>query len=482
MYKKAFYFDDGVIFYFDEYDRKYVAEGGSLAWRLNNPGLLTSHSVDKAPHRAIGSYHQLAIFPNYRTGKAALIEWLRSSKYFKASLHKIAEHYQPKDPVEYLSRLCGMTGLSAEIKLHAISTRDFDKLLDAIQKLAGFQQEERHFRMLPKITARCRVLDEDFYFVGYDFLLAKTEAIHWVEAHKLDAVIVHKRDGGVYLRSRPGHHFNRICLKQEEYGEDRDFKEAIRELGEEREGQCIWGFVNGVSNTAASALKSARAISKYAKGEKVWSLVNDQSWALNLDQVAAQKLGFSTEVTKFGTLFLRFLIEQSEKYANRPPVVVFAHSQGALIVDLALDGLQPSEREKICVYTFGGAAFISSQKAHPLSYNYLSIADVIPRISSSELTFLLLRIEEGKKTNLSAAEVMEHMVEEDVEKFLDTSNPDTRNTFAEHCRRHYEQLLRIGANISILSENISAKWEHSFSIPCYQGKVEEIVKSYRSNQ
>src|SRR3990167_6739091 len=77
MYKKACYFDDDIVFYFDEFDRKYVAEGGALAWRLNNPGLLTSHSVEKVFHRAIGSYHQLAIFPDYRTGKVALIEWFR---------------------------------------------------------------------------------------------------------------------------------------------------------------------------------------------------------------------------------------------------------------------------------------------------------------------------------------------------------------------------------------------------------------------
>lgn len=277
MYKKAFYFDDDVIFYFDKYDRKYVAEGGSLAWRLNNPALLTSHSLAKVSHRAIGSYHKLAIFPNYLAGKKALIEWLRSFKRFKCSLDKIGQHFQPKDSEQYLSRLCSMTGLSAEIKLNAISARDFDKLLDAIQNLAGFRQENRSFTMLPKITARCRVLREDFYFIGYDLMLEKKEAIRWVETHKLDAVIVHKNDGDVYLRSRPGHQFNRIHLRQEDYGKDRDFKEAIREIGEEKKGQCIWGFVNGISNTAASALQSARAISKYAKGEKVWSLVNDQS-------------------------------------------------------------------------------------------------------------------------------------------------------------------------------------------------------------
>lgn len=38
--KKAYRYDDEIVFYFDAFDNKYVAQGGSLAWRLNNPGLL----------------------------------------------------------------------------------------------------------------------------------------------------------------------------------------------------------------------------------------------------------------------------------------------------------------------------------------------------------------------------------------------------------------------------------------------------------
>jgi hypothetical protein len=41
--RKAYRYDDEIIFYFDAFDNKYVAQGGSLAWRLNNPGLLLSH-------------------------------------------------------------------------------------------------------------------------------------------------------------------------------------------------------------------------------------------------------------------------------------------------------------------------------------------------------------------------------------------------------------------------------------------------------
>jgi hypothetical protein len=42
MFKSAFAYDEEVIFYFDLLGNKYVAQGGSLAWRLNNPGLVRS--------------------------------------------------------------------------------------------------------------------------------------------------------------------------------------------------------------------------------------------------------------------------------------------------------------------------------------------------------------------------------------------------------------------------------------------------------
>lgn len=44
MYKFAYKFNDDIIFYFDACGNKYVASGGNFAWRINNPGLVRSHS------------------------------------------------------------------------------------------------------------------------------------------------------------------------------------------------------------------------------------------------------------------------------------------------------------------------------------------------------------------------------------------------------------------------------------------------------
>jgi hypothetical protein len=64
MFKKAYRYDDSVVFYFDSQDCKYVAKGGSLAWRLNNPGLISSHNPFAREFSAIGSCDQYAIFPS----------------------------------------------------------------------------------------------------------------------------------------------------------------------------------------------------------------------------------------------------------------------------------------------------------------------------------------------------------------------------------------------------------------------------------
>lgn len=62
MFKKAFPYDDGVIFYFDKFDNKHVAKGGGLAWRLNIPGLIHSRSGVALKNGSIGSYQKYAIF------------------------------------------------------------------------------------------------------------------------------------------------------------------------------------------------------------------------------------------------------------------------------------------------------------------------------------------------------------------------------------------------------------------------------------
>lgn len=48
-----------------------------------------------------------------------------------------------------------------------------------------------------------------------------------------------------------------------------------RTVGKESQNQCIWAFINGISNTKDEALESAEIISKVTNGEVVLSMPND---------------------------------------------------------------------------------------------------------------------------------------------------------------------------------------------------------------
>ena len=69
MYKIAYKHDDGVVFYFDLTGNKYVASSGSLAWRINNPGLVRSRSHFSYRNGAIGNYDGYAIFADPTYGR-----------------------------------------------------------------------------------------------------------------------------------------------------------------------------------------------------------------------------------------------------------------------------------------------------------------------------------------------------------------------------------------------------------------------------
>ena len=93
-----------------------------------------------------------------------------------------------------------------------------------------------------------------------------------------------------------------------------DFKDVMRDTGQQIPGQCIWGYINGINNPPEEAKAVIQVISALTKGGRVWSLANDKKWFLslgNVGDVCFQKLDLSTGVAKFAVLFFRFLFEVS---------------------------------------------------------------------------------------------------------------------------------------------------------------------------
>lgn len=194
MYRKAYYFDEDTIFYFDVFDNKWIARNGSLAWRTNNPGLLQTHQLVR--QSAISHHHRVAIFPSINAGMSALGAWLLEGNLKKQFILQVAEHLQPESTNACLDQLCALTNLPRDFSRRSMSSEAFAKLIDAIKKLTGFSDfQNSKFTQLPKIQVRYYSDDgkADHYLTSSNDFLKKSEAIDWVEEHRLDAVIVHKK-------------------------------------------------------------------------------------------------------------------------------------------------------------------------------------------------------------------------------------------------------------------------------------------------
>lgn len=397
----------------------------------------------------------------------------------------VAKHYQPEAPEAFLKKLCKMASLKDDVKLSSFTKKEFQSLIFGIKQLAGFTSTgDEEFFPLPKISARfySQKSHVESYLVGSEHFLSKNEAIQWVETHRLDAVVVHKSDGSCYLRSRPGHHLGKIRLSEKEYGKDQDFEEIVRgEKGKKKDGQCIWEFINGIWNDKDEALKSALQISRYVDGEQVWALANDSRyWGLgDIPESLIFKINMETKVVKWAAKFLKFLLHLSKEDAQHPPVILIAHSQGAMIADLALSYLSAKERKQIRVFTFGGWSLIDPNKAHSESHNFFSPYDLVPKFGSPSVSMLFMRLQEGARCGRSAEDVIDEMIEEDVDYYLDTQNPSTREKFRVSRRKHYQKLQEKIVNITILQEGAKSLRDHFFDSKCYQIAVKNLLEKYK---
>jgi hypothetical protein len=183
VYRLAYTCSDEKIVYYDSVGNKYIAFGGNLAWRINNPGLVHSHSHFSGSRGSIGSCGPYSIFSTPQQGRQALVEWLRSKKYYDSPLKTLAEHYQPNNPEIFLQKLSSIAMVPPDVKLKNLNNKEFDHLLLVIEKLCGYTKVGNEtFSLLPKIIARIENGKnlEDTYLVGDRVVLSKQEAIEYL--------------------------------------------------------------------------------------------------------------------------------------------------------------------------------------------------------------------------------------------------------------------------------------------------------------
>ena len=74
MYRMAYSQDENTIVYLDKSGNKHIRKGGNLSWRINNPGLVRSHSHYAFRHGSIGCLVLLEFAQNAKNRIQDIIE------------------------------------------------------------------------------------------------------------------------------------------------------------------------------------------------------------------------------------------------------------------------------------------------------------------------------------------------------------------------------------------------------------------------
>jgi len=492
MFRFASKFNEETIFYFDIWGNKHVATGGTLPWRLRNPGLIHKRTQAAFKNGSIGSYADFAIFAEPEHGFKALADWLSSKTCQNMTLQGLAKHYRQKDNKNFLDYLIRVLGVPSTRKVGALSQTEFQNLQHTICKLCGYTCiGDEHFALLPKISAKIEngVTNQEFYLILDNIVLSKQEAVEWVLSHRLDAVIVHDKndDKHIHLRSRPYHCMQHIRLNERNFNLlEGQFETIYRSVGQKKPGQCIWAFINGIANTREEALASAALISEAAAGEMVLSMPNDQIICGIGNAIAAfiKKVGIDTPVVELAVKFFRHLIKLSDDEAKHPPIIVFVHSQGAIIAEHALEHLKPVEWKRLKIFTFGGGSFISSNKCHPDSDNYASAGDLIPKGGSPNHQNLALSLYYGAQKGESQETVIDKLALRDAILCFNAMEYSFTGTekfeiWVQKRKAYYREELQ---KLEVTVLDPGSKFEHAFKNDCYQNAMKSIIGKYQNHQ
>ena len=484
MYRKAYPQGENTVVYFDKFGNKHVRKGGNLSWRISNPGLIKSQSYYAKSNGSIGSCQGFAIFSHSEQGIKALVDCIHSKKYYNASIQTIAEYYQPQNADALAIKLGAYVSVPLNKKLKSFTEIEFRKLLKAIEKSCGYELTgSEEVCVLPRITAKIENgKEEDTYLIGTDLVLSKKEAVEWIKTNRLDAVIVHQKNGHEHLRSRPAHCIWNIQIAEEAIPSTQgEIETLVRTVGKKKPGQCIWGFINGILNSKEGASESAELISGYTGGEEVLSLQNDSllCGAKDAGVCIVLKIGVDTPIVSLAAKFFRYLLALSNKEDSQPPVIVFAHSQGGIISEHALKLLNIDERQKIRIFTFGGGSFLEVDSCHPDSHNYASENDLVSSMGSPYFRSLAVHRYLGMKEGLSQEAIIKRWALDDALLYLDSVDAHVFESFMRQRMSHYESLMKKISNITILDPDPSCYVEHQFCRKCYQKEVKRLVKKYK---
>jgi hypothetical protein len=196
--------------YTDSSGRVFIHSKGSWAWRNNNPGNIRKPGKDTKFEGIIGYAGGFLVFSSYAAGLKALQILLKKPFYQNLSLFDAVEKYAPakdnNDVKNYRRILVQVTKIDLDTKLKSLNEAQFLLLCQAVEKVEGFQigeiTEEIQRKKILDVKKNKENLIIKYLIEGYGWL-RKTEAINLVEKDVVDAVIVKRQNGYIFLRSRP---------------------------------------------------------------------------------------------------------------------------------------------------------------------------------------------------------------------------------------------------------------------------------------
>lgn len=144
--------------YTDSSGKVFIYSKGTWAWRNNNPGNIRKPSKKNMPTGVIGLAGGFLVFSTYEAGFSALQTLLKKDYYQNLTIFDTVAQYAPTEEISK------------------------KKILD--------------------IKKNKQNLIIQYLIEGYGWL-RKSEAINLVEKDIVDAVVVKRQNGYVFLRSRP---------------------------------------------------------------------------------------------------------------------------------------------------------------------------------------------------------------------------------------------------------------------------------------
>ncbi|MEY4615042.1 MAG: hypothetical protein RJB66_2 [Pseudomonadota bacterium] len=197
------------VIYTDSEGKQWQFAGGNRPWRNQNPGNLVPGKVSKR-NGAIGRADKFAVFPNYDTGHAALLDSLKN-EHAEKNIDSLLIVFAPPNEnqtTKYAAFLRKKTGVKDNRKIKAFTAEEFEKLWQAIEQMEGWGKSEGTItaysskKQITGIAKDKKGVIHSYQIEGYGWV-SKEEGIALALSGKVDAVVASSPQGNQFLRARP---------------------------------------------------------------------------------------------------------------------------------------------------------------------------------------------------------------------------------------------------------------------------------------